>query len=72
MGEFFLSYGLFLAKILTVFVFLVAVVVLVTSLGGRGRRERGSINVVSINEQLNQGARCCIPWYWILLISKIR
>ncbi len=55
MGEFFLNYGLFLAKILTVFVFLVAVVVLVTSLGGRGRRERGSINVVNINEQLDQG-----------------
>jgi len=54
-GEFFLNYGLFLAKILTVFVFLVAVVVLITSLGGRGRRDSGSINVVKINEQLDQG-----------------
>lgn len=55
MGEFFLNYGLFLAKMLTVLAFLIAVVVLVTSLGGRGRRERGSITVVNINEQLEQG-----------------
>jgi len=56
-GEFFLNYGLFLAKILTVFLFLVAIVVLVTSLGGRGRRERGSINVVKINEQIEHKKR---------------
>ena len=55
MGEFFFNYGLFLAKVLTVFAFLVAVVVLITSVGGRGRRERGSISVVKINEQLDQG-----------------
>ncbi len=55
MGEFFTNYGLFLAKILTVFVFIVAVVVLIASVGGRGRRGSGSISVVKINEQLNEG-----------------
>jgi len=53
-GEFFLSYGLFLAKLVTFLVLLVIAVVFVVSIGGgRGRRERGSISVTSVNELLD-------------------
>ncbi len=52
MGEFFFSYGLFLAKLLTFFLLFVLAVILVSSVGGRGRREEGSISVTHINEQL--------------------
>ncbi|OED35322.1 protease SohB [Chromatiales bacterium (ex Bugula neritina AB1)] len=55
MGEFFISYGLFLAKILTFFLLFLLAVVLVTSLSGRGRREEGSISVTHINGQLDEG-----------------
>ena len=54
MGEFFLSYSLFLAKLLTFFVLFVIALVLVTSMSGRGRRERGTIVVTHINEELDQ------------------
>ena len=56
MGEFFFSYGLFLAKLLTFFIILVIALVIVMSLGGRGggRRERGNIVVTHVNEQLDQ------------------
>ncbi len=54
MGEFFFSYGLFLAKLLTVFLLLVALLVLATAFGGRGRRSKGTLNVTHINEQLDQ------------------
>lgn len=56
MGEFFFSYGLFLAKLLTFFIILVIGLVIVMSLGGRGggRRDRGSIVVTHVNEQLDQ------------------
>lgn len=53
MGEFFLSYGLFLAKLLTFFVVALVLVMLIASLGGRGRREKGSITVTHLNEQLD-------------------
>lgn len=55
MGEFFFSYGMFLAKLLTFFVIFVIALVLLTSMTGRGgRRERGSIVVTHVNEQLDQ------------------
>lgn len=54
MGEFFLSYGLFLAKLLTFFVLFVIALVIVTSMSGRGRREQGTIVVTHINEELDQ------------------
>lgn len=54
MGEFFFSYGLFLAKLLTFLVFLVAVVTLVASVGGRGRRSSsGTLKVTYLNEELD-------------------
>ncbi len=52
MGEFFLSYGLFLAKILTFFILALAVIFILSMLGGRGRREKGSITVTHVNEAL--------------------
>lgn len=52
MGEFFLSYGLFLAKILTFFILVLAVIFILSMLGGRGRREKGSITVTHVNEAL--------------------
>lgn len=54
MGEFFLGYGLFLAKILTFFILFVIALVLLTSMSGRGRRERGTIVVTHINEHLDE------------------
>lgn len=53
MGEFFLGYGLFLAKILTFFLLLVAFVMILSSLGGRGRSEKGNITITHVNEQLD-------------------
>ncbi len=54
MGEFFLGYGLFLAKMLTFFILAVALVVLIVSLGGRGRgRDKGSMTITHVNEQLD-------------------
>ena len=52
-GEFFLGYGLFLAKLLTFFIFLLAVIFILSMLGGKGRRENGSITVTHINELLD-------------------
>ncbi len=52
MGEFFLSYGLFLAKILTFFFLLLVVIFIMSMFGGKGRREKGSITVTHINEVL--------------------
>ncbi|MEM7258552.1 MAG: protease SohB [Pseudomonadota bacterium] len=54
MGEFFFSYGLFLAKLLTFIVLLVIALVLVASVGGRGRRAKGTLDVTHLNEQLDQ------------------
>ncbi len=53
MGEFFFNYGLFFFKLLTFFLLFVAAVIILTSLGGRGRRENGTITVTNINEQLD-------------------
>lgn len=55
MGEFLFSYGLFFAKLLTLVVALAALILLAASAGGRGRRDRGSISVVKLNEVLDQG-----------------
>ncbi len=53
MGEFFLSYGLFLAKLVTFLVFVLVVIFFMSVLGGKGgRREKGSISVTHINEVL--------------------
>ena len=52
-GEFFLGYGLFLAKLLTLFLLLLVLIVVVSMIGGKGRREKGSIMVTHINEQLD-------------------
>jgi len=52
-GEFFFNYGLFFFKLLTFFLLFVAAVIILTSLGGRGRRENGTITVTNINEQLD-------------------
>lgn len=54
MGEFFFNYGLFLAKLLTFLVLLVVALVLIMSMSGRGRRSKGTLNIVHINEQLDQ------------------
>lgn len=54
MGEFFLSYGLFFAKLLTFFILFLIGLMLVTSMGSRGRRERGTITVTHVNEELDQ------------------
>lgn len=54
MGDFFLNYGLFFAKLLTFFILFVIALVLITSLGGRGRGERGAIVVTHVNEMLDQ------------------
>lgn len=56
MGEFFLSYSLFLAKLLTFFIIFVIALVFLMSMSGRGagRRERGAIIVTNVNEQLDQ------------------
>lgn len=54
MGEFFLGYGLFLAKILTIFLLILVLIVVVSVIGGKGRRgEKGSITVTHVNEQLD-------------------
>lgn len=53
MGEFFLGYGLFLAKLLTFLIFILLVVMMMSLLGGRGRREKGSISITHVNEQLD-------------------
>lgn len=55
MGEFFLSYGLFLAKLLTFFILAVVLVGFIAMMGGRGgsRREKGSMTITHINEQLD-------------------
>jgi len=52
-GEFFLGYSLFLAKLLTVFILLLVLIVFVSMIGGKGRREKGSIVITHINEQLD-------------------
>lgn len=52
MGEFFLSYGLFLAKVLTFFILAVIALSLLLMVSGRGRREKGGIQITHINEQL--------------------
>jgi len=52
-GEFFLLYGLFLAKLITFIIFILVVVALLSMLGGKGRREKGSISITHINEQLD-------------------
>lgn len=54
MGEFFFSYGLFLAKLATFIILIVIALVVVTTVGGRGRRARGTLDVTHINEQLDQ------------------
>jgi len=51
-GEFLLGYGLFLAKVLTFFLLLIVLVVILTSIGGRGRRDKGNITITHVNEQL--------------------
>ena len=53
MGEFLLVYGLFLAKLLTFFVLLVILIVILSSLGGRGRRDKGNMTITHVNEQLD-------------------
>jgi len=53
-GEFFFVYGLFFAKLLTVVLAIAVLILLVSSLGGRPRGERGSITVNNLNEQLAQ------------------
>lgn len=55
MGEFFFNYGLFFVKLLTCFLLFVAAVVILTSVGGRSRRENGAITVTNVNEQLDFG-----------------
>jgi len=52
-GEFLLVYGLFLAKLLTFFVLLVILIVILSSLGGRGRRDKGNMTITHVNEQLD-------------------
>ena len=54
MGEFFFSYGLFLAKLLTFLVLAVIALVVVSSIGGRGRRSKGTLNVTHLNEEFDQ------------------
>lgn len=55
MGEFFFSYGLFFAKLLTVVAALAVLIVIAASVGGRSRSgERGSIEVTRLNEALEQ------------------
>lgn len=54
MSEFFLGYGLFLAKLLTFLIFVLLVVVLMSMIGGRGsRRDKGSMTVTHVNEVLD-------------------
>lgn len=49
--EFLLDYGLFLAKIVTVVVALVAVLVIVKSLGGRSGGAKGELEITDLTEQ---------------------
>ncbi|ENM5889171.1 protease SohB [Vibrio mimicus] len=49
--EFLLDYGLFLAKIVTVVVALVAVLVVVKSLGGRSGAAKGELEITDLTEQ---------------------
>lgn len=54
MGEFFFSYGLFLAKLLTFLILGVVALVTVLAVGGRGRRSKGTLNVTHLNEEFDQ------------------
>jgi len=47
-GEFFLGYGLFLAKILTFFLLLLVLIVVISMISGKGKREKGSITVTHV------------------------
>ncbi len=56
MGEFFFSYGLFLAKLLTLLLAVGVLVALIAAVGGRTRStDRGTIEVTRLNEALEQG-----------------
>ena len=52
MGEFFFNYGLFFAKLLTLVIAIGIVIVLISSAGGRGKREKGSISITRVNEAI--------------------
>jgi serine protease SohB len=55
-GEFFFSYGLFLAKLLTLLLAVGVLVALIAAVGGRTRStDRGTIEVTRLNEALEQG-----------------
>lgn len=42
-----------MAKLLTLFIMLIAIIALFASMGGRGRREKGNMTITHINEQLD-------------------
>lgn len=52
--EFLLDYGLFLAKIVTVVVALVAIIIIVKSVGGRSAAAKGELEITDLTEQHKQ------------------
>jgi serine protease SohB len=52
--EFLANYGLFLAKAVTVVAVVFVIIVLVTSIGGRKKSDKGQIEVTKINEKFDQ------------------
>ncbi len=52
--EFLLDYGLFLAKIVTVVVAIVALLVIVKSVGGRSGGAKGELEITNLTEQRKQ------------------